>query len=380
MRVLHVLRSALFAAALLVAVAASSGAQERVAILSPRGAPDLDTLVALQRVVCPAAVISGSFYEWRAVSRYRAVAGMHLGYDLAMPAGTAAVAGWPGQVIRIQPWSGSEFGVTVLSPSGYEATYGHIAPRVKVGDVLNAGDTVGLVAVDHVDVKMRGPDGLYFDYGHSTPPAIGLLPLPMPVRPTRADAMRLYEMTWYSVQLDQEELRQSKARQALAAVALSDVRARVQRARADLPRLRAFLDEGLVARVEVEKAEADLQSGASRVTLLRSQLRDAQRDVASFTARVRANRIQLDAAWAVLADMGLSRAEMERRLRAPSSPQAVAQARELKLMRARTRKADPGGLSAARADAERMDVLFEQGVVSRSERDRARARYDALRL
>ena len=375
------LRIALLAVALLASAGVACAAQERVSVASPRGAPDLETILMLQRVVFPSATISGSFYEWRDVSKYRSVAGMHLGYDIAMPAGTPAVAGWPGQVTRVQPWYGIEHGVTVLSPSGYEATYGHISPRVKVGDVLNAGDTVGLVAVDHVDVKMRGPDGLFFDFGHATPPVAGLLPMPLPLRPTRADALRLYEMAWYSVQLDQEELRQSKVRQAQAQAALADARSSVHRARGDLPRLRSFLDEGLVARVEVEKAEADAKSGASRITLLQTQLRDVRRDVAALDIRVRATRSRLEAVWAVLAGMGLSRADVERRLRAPSSPQAVAQARELKQMRdhAREHKTDAAGMAAARAEAERMETLFSQGVVSRSERDRARARYDALR-
>lgn len=367
----------LLSLALAAAAVLPLAAQERVAVTTPRGAPDLEALMVLQRAMFPGAVVTGSFYDWRAPSKYRAVAGLHLGYDIGMPAGTPAVAGWPGQVTRIQPWFGAEHGVTVLSPSGFEATYGHITPRVRVGDVMNAGDVVGLVVNDHVDVKMRGPDGLFFDFGHATPPAVGLLPLSPAVRPTRADALRTYEMVWYGVQLDQEELRLSKRRQAQALAAFGEQRERVRRARVELPRLRQFLAEGLVARQEVEKAEEEARDGAERLAGLQRQMRDAQRDITVTESRVRAARGQLDAAWSVLAGLGMTRAAVERRLRKPSSPTAVAQARELRQMRTRVRVngVNPLRVSAAKAEAERMEALFEQGVVSRVERDRAQARY-----
>lgn len=137
------------------------------------GAPDLSAWLLLQRSVYPAAAVSGSFYDWRTVSRYRAHAGLHLGYDIALPAGTPVLTGWPGQVTAVTLWSGVEYGITLVSPSGYAITFGHLHPRVHVGDVLNPGDAVGTVAVDHVDIKMRGPDGNFFDFGHSQPgPAV----------------------------------------------------------------------------------------------------------------------------------------------------------------------------------------------------------------
>lgn len=362
-------------------------AQVEVAMINDGRAPDLNVFMALQRLVYPNALVSGSFYEWRTVSRYRSTAGLHLGYDIALPPGTPAVAGWPGQVTRVAQWYGAEFGITVLSPSGYEATYGHLAPRVKVGDVVNAGDSLGLVVNDHVDIKMRGPDGMYFDFGHSTPPAVGFpggYPMPV-VRPTRADAMRMYEMAWYGMHLDQEELKLARATEQRAAVELDDLRSRVRKSRADLPKMKQFLAEGLVARIEVQRAEADVRDGVARIAALRNSLRDAQRDVAGRQARVRAMQAQLEAALRVLTSMGVSKAQADRKLRSPNSAQSVAQARELQQMRKLTRDrlsnngADKNTVAAARADAVRMQELFEQGVVSRNERDRARSRYEALR-
>jgi len=71
---------------------------------------DVGGLVALQRTLCPGAVLTGGFYDWRTVSRYRRNAGLHLGYDIAMPAGTPVRAGWPGTVVSVAPWTEGEVG------------------------------------------------------------------------------------------------------------------------------------------------------------------------------------------------------------------------------------------------------------------------------
>jgi hypothetical protein len=369
------LRIAMLILAMLAACVSSASA------VVNRGLPDLDTFLALERLVCPSATVSATFYEWRTTSKYRSVAGLHLGYDIALPGGTPAVAGWPGQVVRIVQWYGPEYGITVLSPSGYETTYGHLSPRVKVGDVLNAGDPVGMVVNDHVDVKMRGPDGVYFDFGHSTPPAVGVFPMPAPIRPTREGAMEAYQAAWYSLEMDKEELKRAQADQVATASELGDLRARVRKARATLPKMKQFLAEGLVARIEVEKAAADAKTGVARVVELERRVRSAQADVAARKERVRGTQVRLEAALSVLRSFGVSMGEIQKKLKAPSSPMVVAQARELKEMRSRTRgpRVDQASLAAARSTARRMEELYAEGVVSRNERDRARARYDAIR-
>jgi hypothetical protein len=109
-------------------------------------------------------VVSG-FNDWRTVSVYRRHAGLHLGYDIVLPYGSRVPAAWPGKVVAITPWGGSQYGITVLADSGYEATYGHLSPLVRVGQRVAAGDFVGLTIIDHVDVKMRDSAGAYVDFG-----------------------------------------------------------------------------------------------------------------------------------------------------------------------------------------------------------------------
>lgn len=128
-------------------------------------AKGLADLVAIERRLYPGACITAGFYDFRTVSQYRSHAGLHLGYDIAMPPGNQVACGWGGIVTSIVVWSGMEHGITVVSPDGTHVTYGHLSPRVKVGAVLKPGDIVGVIVRDHVDVKMRDAAGNYKDFG-----------------------------------------------------------------------------------------------------------------------------------------------------------------------------------------------------------------------
>lgn len=181
------------------------------------GQPHLRDYLALQRQRVPRATVVGGFDDWRPLSKYRAHAGLHLGYDVALPAGAPAVAGWNGVVTRIVTWYGPECGISVLSPSGYETTYGHLRPAVAVGDAVAAGGVVGTVVVDHVDVKMRGPDGIHHDFGKDRPAAAtrshpgSTLP-----RLSRAEALRNYLRIRYSIELTREEAERVAAAERVA--------------------------------------------------------------------------------------------------------------------------------------------------------------------
>lgn len=124
-------------------------------------------LLQAQRAHYADAFVSGTFYDWRTVSRYRSQPGLHLGYDVAMPAGTPVAAAWPGTVVAVIPWSDGEWGVCVESPNGVRTTYGHVVPAVDPGAPVKPGTTLGHVSRDHLDVKMRDVSGDYLDFGEN---------------------------------------------------------------------------------------------------------------------------------------------------------------------------------------------------------------------
>lgn len=143
----------------------------------------LDQLLRWQRQAYAGAVVTSGFYETRGLSRYRSRPGLHAGYDIAMPAGSGARAAWPATVRSLIPWAEGEWGVEVAHEDGTTATYGHILPRVEVGQKLEPGQVVGLIARDHLDVKMRDLQGSLFDYGSGScipQQAVRVSPLPGP--------------------------------------------------------------------------------------------------------------------------------------------------------------------------------------------------------
>lgn len=141
----------------------------------------LQQLLDEQRKSYAPAVVTSGFHDARGVSRYRSRPGVHSGYDIAMPAGASVRAAWPGQVRAIIPWADGEWGVEVTLSDGTSATYGHVVPGVSVGQQLETGQTVGTVARDHVDVKMRDAQGILFDYAGGV--ALVLAPA-APLRPS----------------------------------------------------------------------------------------------------------------------------------------------------------------------------------------------------
>lgn len=150
-------------------------------------AADLAAYVAIESRTKPGAFITGRFNDWRSPSIYRLFGGRHNGYDVALPAGTPAVAGWPGRVTAITWWAGREYGITVVSPDGFHTTYGHLAPSVRIGAWVEPGDVVGIVVRDHVDVKMKDAHNRPIDFGKGVPlanrpaPAATVAAPPVPV-------------------------------------------------------------------------------------------------------------------------------------------------------------------------------------------------------
>lgn len=323
--------------------------------------PDLMAFLALQRLHCPSATISGTFYDWRAVSQYRSTAGMHLGYDIAMPAGTRVVVGWPGQVTRVAAWLGPEHGITVVSPSGYETTYGHLVPRVHTGDVLNAGDTVGTVVRDHVDVKMRGPDGAYYDFGHGRPPAGAFVPLP---QPSRGDVITSFKSTWLALGTARQTLQATRIELTAALASLEDARLAAARAQAPLPDLRQMLADGGVSHSDVARAEAAARIERGRVEASELQVRVLRLEVEAQGARLDQIQQAVAATERALAGYGVS-------------PREIAAMRTVapEIMPA---PPDPAGIAAAREELATIRQLYEMGAVPRADLDRAQQRVRAL--
>ncbi len=135
-----------------------------LSLLKP-GNADLNELLKWQQVGDPGAYVSSGFHDWRGVSKYRSRPGLHAGYDIAMWANSVVRTPWPGRVEAITPWYGREYGITIILEDGHRVTFGHLSPLVKVGTQVVTGQEIGLVVVDHVDVKVQNLHGQFVDIG-----------------------------------------------------------------------------------------------------------------------------------------------------------------------------------------------------------------------
>jgi hypothetical protein len=124
----------------------------------------LSDMLTTMRQKYAAAEVVGRFHDWRTVSIYRSHAGLHYGYDITMPRGASVPAAWDGVVVAIVPWTGPQYGITVQTAT-MRTTYGHLSPLVSVGQTIHAGQPVGVICIDHVDVKMRDGAGNFVDFG-----------------------------------------------------------------------------------------------------------------------------------------------------------------------------------------------------------------------
>ncbi|MBM3463012.1 MAG: hypothetical protein FJX76_12995 [Armatimonadetes bacterium] len=239
---------------------------------------NLEAYMKLLSRTSPGGIVTGRFHDWRTPSVYRLVGGLHNGYDIAFPPGTAIVAGWPGRVVAVTPWYGAEYGITVASEGGYQTTYGHLVPTVSVGDSVRPGDVVGRVVNDHVDIKMRSDFG-YVDFGNSVPGSGGVVAagggpggLTLKVRGKRVTAANLPPLPGPAWTRDGERVRAAlaylRARHAQARLTAMDsenipaghydlAHRKVEQARTRLERL-GVSEEVLLAALPGEKAVAAL--------------------------------------------------------------------------------------------------------------------------
>jgi biotin carboxyl carrier protein len=251
----------------------------------PGSAMTLDELLSVIRTRNPAAQVVAGFYDWRTVSVYRSQPGLHLGYDIANPAGTVIPSGWPGKVVAVAEWYGPEYGITVET-NGYRTTYGHLAPLVKEGDVVMAGQPVGTVVHDHVDVKMRNATGDYVDFGaHQTSELAALAPLPVMDNPRDLGILK-FMVAQETLFQAQDRLTHEVVQTKDLHLSLLDTRKQYAEMSVTAPKAKQYYAEGLIAKVDVEGADKKLAT-------LKQQLADAESLASRSDLRLEQSRAEI---------------------------------------------------------------------------------------
>ncbi len=274
-------------------------------------AASLDDLVNLQRIAYPPACVTSTFYDPRTVSKYRRRAGLHLGYDIAMPAGAEVRVGWPGRVVSIAPWYDNEWGVSVLSSNGIEVTYGHIVPGVTMGTALNVGDVVGKVSVNHVDVKMRDGAGNYVPFGENSKAGTNpSLFVPMQPANSRESLMVGWLVAQNEVDTLENELGMRQRERRSVQVARERLEERYSNLHRQEVKMGKFLEDGLVARVEVEKVRRDLARVRAQLLTVKQTQKDVPEQIDKLQKQLKNGRERLRKAKEVAVKEGITWAEV----------------------------------------------------------------------
>lgn len=243
----------------------------------------LDHLLSVEKGCWSPAWVSSGFHDWRTVSKYRSRAGLHLGYDIAMPFGSPVAAAWSGVVVAVTPWTSTEYGVTVKSPEGWEVTYGHIAPGVSVGAKVHSGTIIGTIASDHVDVKMRDATGAYVPFDQQSPAVL----------------QRSAESLVEDYKKQREEQMRLDARQRVLATSLQSEEERLQSVRRKLTKARKLAQSGLLSMQELQELEFRSSQAANRpnraqtLLALQSELKTVEENLATLIEEAQRRGIHL---------------------------------------------------------------------------------------
>ena len=353
-----------------------------------QGARDLADYVALQQRNFPGAVVTAGFYDWRTISKYRGHAGLHLGYDVAMPYGCPFSAGWAGTVTAITPWSDTEYGITVVHPDGSSVTYGHVAATVNVGQQVQPGDVLGTIAYNHVDVKMRDANGNYVDFGGNgrvvpTPQWAGGFSLP---EMSRESVMASWLLAQNTLELAQEELRNEKMESEKRRIQLQALRQKVPALRESESLMADYVEQGLVSRVtaeenheELDKAEAELK----RMEKLRNNSPQRQKQLKK---EIESAQVRLARARKLAAGRGISWKQVENFVQATiANDKALTRSVQAYKKNAMTKNARrlqelETELARSTATLKSYEELFEMGGISRNELLDARQKHQILEV
>ena len=310
---------------------------------------DLDAYVKRIKQIDPYAVITGWFSDWRDVSMYRSHAGYHYGYDIGLLKGFRVPAGWAGTVTAIIPWSDYEWGIMVTMKNGYSVTYGHLTPLVKVGTVIEPGMVVGEVAVNHVDIKVRDPQGNFVDIGKTR----GLLGISPDVR--FYPSFSTFGSYSYPVEIDYKKIVEAKKGELLRlneSIAIlqeyfdteNDILTMVK---SDTEKSKNIYDRGLISRTDFENQLTEEELQSNKVKDLQNRLSEQQKKAENLKKFI------------------LKHGGKE--------PQYVKKEKKIK-------DEDKERLEKAKEEAEKYQKLFEEGAVSKKLAESKEREYKRLKL
>ncbi|MBS2036397.1 peptidoglycan DD-metalloendopeptidase family protein [bacterium] len=348
------------------------------------GARDLADYVTMQQRFFPGAVVTAGFYDWRTTSRYRGHAGLHLGYDVAMPYGCPFSAGWSGTVTAIVVWSGEEHGITVQHPDGSSVTYGHVSPKCVVGQHVQAGEPIGTIAYNHVDVKMRDANGNYVDFGGNG----RVLPAPQwaveqPVV-SREMLMANWLLAQNTLEMAEEDYRNEKLEGEKRRILLDGLRQKVPALKESQKMMAEYVEQGLVSRVTSEENHEELENAQKELARMEKARTSSPGRVKQLQKGLEAAQNRVKEARKLASARGITWKQVEAFVQATvASDKTLTRSVQAYKKNALTKNSAKLSsleqeLSKATNTLKTYEELFEMGGISRNELEDARQKQKIL--
>jgi hypothetical protein len=342
---------------------------------------DLADYVALQQRHFPGAVVTSGFYDWRTTSSYRSRAGLHLGYDVAMPYGCPFSAGWAGTVTAITPWGGQEYGITVVEPGGRSTTYGHVSPTVVLGQQVRAGEILGTIAYDHVDVKMRDAAGNYIDFGGNA----RVVPAPSwAFGMSREALMAQWLLAKNALELAEEDSRKEKLESQKRQIQIQALQSKVPTLQESQRLMADYVEQGLVSRLSVEENREELEAAQKELKRMKELQKSSPRRLQQLTLDVKNGKQKLAQAQQQASAQGIVWKDVEAFVQATiANDKALARsvsaykknaAAKNSMLLAQTRKE----WEQSREQLKAFEELYEMGGISRQELEETRTKFKLL--
>lgn len=348
---------------------------------------DVGDFVLLQQRHFPGAVLTSGFYDWRTTSKYRSQAGLHLGYDIAMPYGCPFSAGWSGTVVAITPWYGEETGITVVSPDGTSVTYGHVRAQVNIGQQVMPGDVLGTIASDHVDVKMRDGQGNYVDFGGKgrvvpAPDWIGGFYLP---QMSHQAVMANWLLAQNGYDLAREEVRNEKLESEKRRLNLQALKQKVPALKESQRLMKEYVEQGLVSRLTAEENRQDLEDAQKELSRLSKLNTDTPKRLKQLEQSVKAAQQRLGQAKKMASERGITWKQVDAFVQSTIANNKTL-TRSVQAYKSNAKNQNAKRLNEVAAELKKSDELlqtyeelFEMGGISRNELEEARLKNKILK-
>jgi len=253
-----------------------------------------------------------------------------------------------------------------------------------VGDPVQAGTIVGTISIDHMDVKMRDLAGNYVDFGGQAPGSGSSAAFASFAADSREAQMVTWLVARNSLETAEIELEGRRREKASATLERRRLESRLAELLEAVPLMARYVEEGLVARADAEKARSDLTATRQALAQLKKRQKESPNRIAELESQVRSARSRQAAVERQARQRGITWSEVTGFVNGVVARDARLRDQVLDYKRdnqeTRTRRISElrQEVREGRQNLEELEALYEMGGLPRREIEATRHRQQVL--